>query len=70
MKRLLILIPVLAAVVLFAGAVGAQTPASAELRLVSEAEILTVGDPLTFAVCGRTSHWHPGGVSATRSKLG
>ncbi|MCO5204344.1 MAG: hypothetical protein M9928_04905 [Anaerolineae bacterium] len=65
MKRLLILIPVLAAAVLFAGAVGAQSSASAELRLVSEAEVLTVGDPLTFTVAVE----HPVGTQAVFPQL-
>lgn len=65
MKRLLILIPVLAALAVFAGAVSAQTSASADLHLISDAEVLTVGDPLTFEL----SVAHPHGTQAVFPQL-
>jgi hypothetical protein len=49
MKRLLTLIPMLALfTAIFASGAAAQTPASATMQLIGDAETLTVGDPLTF----------------------
>ena len=49
MKRLLTLMPLLALLTaIFASSAAAQSPASATIQLIGDAETLTVGDPLTF----------------------